>query len=380
MFAENKFVTGTRVIPADATHIHLVGVGGIGVSALAPILLHRGYTVSGSDPARNEVTERLRRLGVRIHHQHRAENIEGASLIVVSSAIARDNPERLAAERMGVPVWRRAEMLGCFLEPLRGIVVTGAHGKTTVTAMITLALVEGGIDPTALVGGDVEFLGGNARVGAGEWIVAEGDESDGSFLCLRPEIAVVNNIDRDHLDFYPGLEEITLAFQRFLQGVREGGWILLSADCDAARRLTMPERASRLTYGFHPSASLQARNYHADEEGISFDVFEMVQGKEFNADSPHDAIFAIQMDHPNDNQERLNLGGEYGFKKTLFLRLGGKIGYDEESISGGFGLNFQVMGSYWLQFDYAYSHMGRITEATSDFAGQPHRFSLGFLW
>ena len=114
--------------------------------------------------------------------------------------------------------------------------------------------------------------------------------------------------------------------------------------------------------------------------GISFDVFEMVQGKEFNADSPHDAIFAIQMDHPNDNQERLNLGGEYGFKKTLFLRLGGKIGYDEESISGGFGLNFQVMGSYWLQFDYAYSHMGRITEATSDFAGQPHRFSLGFLW
>jgi hypothetical protein len=114
--------------------------------------------------------------------------------------------------------------------------------------------------------------------------------------------------------------------------------------------------------------------------GVSFNMLEMFRWSEAGAVNPHDATVAIEMDHPNDNQERLNLGGEYSYKKTLFLRVGGKLGYDEESIAGGFGLNFQVMGSYWLQFDYAYSHMGRITEAVDTFAGQPHRFSLGFLW
>ncbi|HOL92880.1 MAG TPA: UDP-N-acetylmuramate--L-alanine ligase [bacterium] len=258
------------------TQIHLVGIGGIGVSALAPLLCRKGFTVTGSDPARNAVTDRLEKQGILIHHDHKAENIGGASLLVVTSAVKEDNPELQAARAKGIPIWPRAKMLGCLLRDYRAVVITGAHGKTTVTGMCVEWMLDSGLDPTAFVGGDLERIGGNSRVGQGEWAVAEGDESDGSFVYLQPEIAVVNNIDADHLDFYPDLDAIIASFNRFLEGVREGGWIVTSADCVHCRRLTGRPGVPRLSYGF-AGADIQAVNFQPDAHGSRCEV--LIHGK-----------------------------------------------------------------------------------------------------
>lgn len=258
------------------THVHLVGIGGIGVSALAPLLLHRGFAVTGSDPARNAVTERLERQGIRIHHEHQAANIEGASLLVVTSAVKEDNPEIQAARARGIPIWPRAKMLGCLLRDYRAVVIAGAHGKTTTTGMTVSVFLDAGKDPTAFVGGDLDRIGGNCRVGQGEWAVAEGDESDGSFVYLQPEIAVVNNIDADHLDFYPDLDAIIASFNRFLDGVRDGGWIVASADCAHCRRLADRSGIQRLSYGFSES-DIQGVDYRSEPEGARCEV--LIHGK-----------------------------------------------------------------------------------------------------
>ncbi|MFB3784951.1 MAG: UDP-N-acetylmuramate--L-alanine ligase [bacterium] len=248
------------------THIHLVGIGGIGVSALAPLLRRRGFTVTGSDPARNAVTERLERQGILIYHDHQAANIEGASLLVVTSAAKEDNPEIQAARARGVPIWPRAKMLGYLLRDYRAAVFTGAHGKTTTTGMTVSVFLDAGKDPTAFIGGDLDRIGGNCRVGRGEWAIAEGDESDGSFVHLKPEIAVVNNIDADHLDFYPDLDAIIAGFNRFLDGVRDGGWIVASVDCAHCRRLVGRPGIQRLSYGFS-QADIQGGDYEPEPDG-----------------------------------------------------------------------------------------------------------------
>lgn len=257
---------------AGVKRVHLVGAGGIGVSALAPALLRRGCEVSGSDPASNAVTERLRALGVTIVHEHREDNVRGADLVVATSAAPPDNPERKAAEAAGIPVWPRARMLGALVNEKRGVVATGAHGKTTLTAMLTRIFMDLGADPDAYVGGDVPFLGGNSRLGGGEWAIAEGDESDGSFIYLKPEIALVNNIDADHLDRYESLEDIIEQFELFLAGVREGGTILLSADCERARVLKTPAGRSVSAYGFAEDADIRGVDYYANSGGWGCDV------------------------------------------------------------------------------------------------------------
>ncbi len=263
----------SRNLPENTRHIHLAGIGGVGVSALAPPLLRLGYTVSGSDPVRSEITERLKQMGIRIYHTHQAENIEGASLVAASSAIPPDNPELLAARAKGIPVWRRAELLAYLLERYRSIVVTGAHGKTTVTAMITHVLLECDFDPTAFIGGDLPSIDGNVRMGDGEWAVAEGDESDGSFLLFHPDIAIVNNIDEDHLDFYDGIDAITNQFRKFLQGVRDNGWIVISADCERAHSLIHDGISNCRTYGFAENADTRGGNYIPSQRGCLFSVF-----------------------------------------------------------------------------------------------------------
>ncbi|MGC9326536.1 MAG: UDP-N-acetylmuramate--L-alanine ligase [Candidatus Hinthialibacter sp.] len=238
-------------------HIHLIGAGGIGVSALAQVLHARGYKVTGSDPARSVVTERLEQMGITIFHEHRAENIAGASLLVATSAAQDDNPEIQAARRQNIPIWKRAQMLGHLVNDSRAIVVTGAHGKTTITAMLTRLFLDTGLDPTAFIGGDVASLGGNAVSGRGEWAIAEGDESDGSFVYLKPEIAIVNNIDADHLDFYENIDAIIEQFNVFLQGIRENGWLLRSADCALCDKLRPRSDCRVQTYGFSPSADVR---------------------------------------------------------------------------------------------------------------------------
>ncbi|MEW6236165.1 MAG: UDP-N-acetylmuramate--L-alanine ligase [Candidatus Omnitrophota bacterium] len=248
-------------------HIHLLGIGGVGVSALVPELLRRGHKITGSDPASNELTARLEALGAVIRHRHQAKNVEGASLLVVSSAVKESNPEIAAARERGIPIWPRAKMLGVLLERWRSIVVTGAHGKTTTTSMFVHALTELGLDPTAFIGGSVPAFGGNVRLGNGEWAAAEGDESDGSFTHLHPDIAIVNNIDADHLDFYKNMEEIVEGFHLFLNGVKPDGWILRSADCPYSRALRAGKYKTA-TYGFAEDADVRGVDYVAGREGL----------------------------------------------------------------------------------------------------------------
>src|SRR5216110_1620198 len=187
-------------------HIHFVGIGGAGMSGIAEILLNLGYRVTGSDARRNDAVERLEQLGAKVFTGHDAAHIEGAHVVVYSSAVPRDNAELQAARQRAMPVIPRAEMLAELMRLKYGIAVAGTHGKTTTTSMIGAVLAEGRFDPTVVVGGRVSNLGSNARLGGGEFLVAEADESDGSFLKLAPTIAVVTTIDAEHLDHYGSLE------------------------------------------------------------------------------------------------------------------------------------------------------------------------------
>ncbi|MGH2394814.1 MAG: UDP-N-acetylmuramate--L-alanine ligase, partial [Candidatus Limnocylindria bacterium] len=211
-------------------HIHFVGIGGIGMSGIAEILLNLGYRVSGSDQKRNETIERLERLGAKIVIGHQASNVEGVHVLVYSSAVSRDNVEVQAARQHQVPTIPRAEMLAELMRLKYGIAVAGTHGKTTTTSMVGAVLAEGRFDPTIVVGGRVTNLGSNARLGQGEYLVAEADESDGSFLKLAPTIAVVTTIDAEHLDHYGSLEAIRAAFLTFVNKVPFYGAVVLCLD------------------------------------------------------------------------------------------------------------------------------------------------------
>ena len=202
------------------THrIHFIGVGGAGMSGIAEVLLNMGYQVSGSDLRTGESMQRLVRLGGRIFTGHAASNIEGAQVVVYSTAVPADNPELAAARELGLPVIGRAEMLAELMRMKYGIAVGGAHGKTTTTSMIAAVLARGGLDPTIVVGGRLHALGSNARLGHGQFLVAEADESDGSFLRLAPAVAVITSIDREHLDHYHDLDAVLQAFVYFANRV-----------------------------------------------------------------------------------------------------------------------------------------------------------------
>ncbi|MDR7865851.1 MAG: UDP-N-acetylmuramate--L-alanine ligase [Sporomusaceae bacterium] len=200
----------------NLNRIHFVGIGGAGMSAIAKVLLAKGFAVSGSDIAKSETIHRLQQLGANIIIGHDAANIDGAEAIVVSTAIAGSNPEIAAAKTQGLPIYHRSEMVAALMDERRGIAVAGAHGKTTTTSMIALMLEKTGLDPTIIIGGDIDYLNGNAKLGGGEWLVAEADESDASFLKLNPEVAVVTNIENDHMDHYGTMDNILAAFTAFI--------------------------------------------------------------------------------------------------------------------------------------------------------------------
>jgi UDP-N-acetylmuramate--alanine ligase len=200
-------------------HIHFVGIGGIGMSGIAEVLLNLGYQVSGSDLKETEVTRRLQNLGCEIFYGHRKENVKEADVVVVSSAVRKQNPEVEVAEERLIPVIPRAEMLAELMRMKIGIAVAGTHGKTTTTSLISTVLAAGGLDPTVVIGGRLNSIGSNAKLGQGEFLVAEADESDGSFIKLMPTIAVVTNIDPEHLDYYQGIEEIKETFLSFINKI-----------------------------------------------------------------------------------------------------------------------------------------------------------------
>lgn len=240
--------------------IHMVGIGGIGMSGIAEVLLTLGYSVSGSDLKASAITERLRNLGATICEGHRAEHVAGAHVVVVSSAVRPDNPEVVEARRQKIPVIPRAEMLAELMRLKYGIAVAGAHGKTTTTSMVAAVLAAAGLDPTFVVGGRVNQAGTTARLGKGEYMVVEADESDRTFLLLAPVVAVVTNIDREHLDQYDSLEDIQSAFLQFVNRVPFYGAAVLCLD-DANVQAILPQvKRPVITYGTSQQADLYIRN------------------------------------------------------------------------------------------------------------------------
>jgi UDP-N-acetylmuramate--alanine ligase len=241
-------------------HIHFIGIGGIGMSGIAEVLLTLGYRVSGSDLKETEITRRLQSLGGVISYGHKAEYIKGAEVIVTSSAVRQDNPEVLAARTALLPVIPRAEMLAELMRLKYGIAVAGSHGKTTTTAMVANVLAYGGLDPTVIIGGRLDKWGSNARLGQGTFLVAEADESDGSFLHLSPSIAVVTNIDLEHLDFYKDLAQIQNTFLDFLSRLPFYGLAILCLDDPHLPSLIPKLKKRYRTYGLTAQADIQARD------------------------------------------------------------------------------------------------------------------------
>jgi UDP-N-acetylmuramate--alanine ligase len=246
--------------------LHFIGIGGIGMSGIAELLLNLGYRVSGSDLKKSPATERLAALGGEIYLGHAAGNIAGADVVVISSAVRPDNVEVVEAKRSQIPVIPRAEMLAELMRLKYGVAIAGSHGKTSTTSMIATVLVHGGFDPTAVIGGRLNAFGSNAKLGKGDFLVAEADESDGSFLKLTPAIAVITNIDREHLDYYSGLEEIQSAFAAFANKVPFYGAVVLCMD-DLNARAIIPRIDRRtVTYGTVADADLVA----SDIEFVDF--------------------------------------------------------------------------------------------------------------
>ncbi len=234
---------------ANLQRVHFVGIGGIGMSGIAEVLLNLGYKVSGSDLKLSPVTEHLQAMGATICEGHRRENIAGSDVVVISSAVRNDNPEVQAAREQHVPVIPRAEMLAELMRLKYGIAVAGMHGKTTTTSMIAAVLAAGGLDPTVVVGGRVDAMGSNARVGKSEYLVAEADESDRSFLKLSPIVEVVTNIDREHMDCYRDLRDVEQTFIEFMDLVPFYGIVVVCNDDENLRKLLPAVRRRVLTYG-----------------------------------------------------------------------------------------------------------------------------------
>jgi len=253
--------------------IHFVGIGGIGMSGIAELLLNQGYRVSGSDLRESDTTRRLAELGGEIVIGHQAENIVECDVVVTSTAVKVDNPEVVEAHRQHVAVIPRAEMLAELMRMKYGIAIAGTHGKTTTTSMMSLVLHHAGIDPTAVIGGKLDAFGSNAKLGRGKFLVAEADESDGSFMHLSPTIAVVTNIDADHLDFYSGLDEIKQIFIDFINKVPFYGRAVLCLDDPNVQEILPEVKKRYLTYGFSSQADFHASDVKHRQGRTSFTAY-----------------------------------------------------------------------------------------------------------
>jgi UDP-N-acetylmuramate--alanine ligase len=262
-----------RTIPFEVGRVHFVGIGGIGMSGIAEVMLNLGYQVSGSDLRENANAQRLQTLGATVMIGHRAENVDGAAALVISSAIKAGNPEVDAARALGVPVVRRADMLAELIRLKWTVAIAGTHGKTTTTSMVAALLDGVGLDPTVINGGVINAYGSNAKLGAGQWMVVEADESDGTFTRLRPTVCIVTNIDPEHLDHYGSMENLRRGFDTFVENLPFYGFAVLCADHPEVQALAsrIPDRR-RITYGFNPQADVWAVNVKSDARGSSFDL------------------------------------------------------------------------------------------------------------
>ena len=260
-------------LPLSIGRIHFTGIGGIGMSGIAEILHDMGYDVSGSDVVENPNVIRLRDKGIPINIGQVAENIDGASIVVISTAISQDNPEVIEARRLFLPIVHRAEMLGELMRLRWSVAIAGTHGKTTTTSLVATLLDAGGIDPTVINGGIITGWGSNARLGDSNWMVVEADESDGSFSRLNPTVAVVTNIDPEHLDYHGSFDNLKTAFRNFVASIPFYGFGVLCIDHPVVQRM-MAEISERriITYGLSASADVRALNLSASADGMTFDV------------------------------------------------------------------------------------------------------------
>lgn len=258
---------------SQAEHVHFIGIGGYGMSAIAKVMLEMGYRISGSDLAQQELTEKLKAKGAQVFIGHEARNVSGADLVVYSTALAKDNVEMQAAEQLNIPIIHRSQMLARLMNERKGIAVAGAHGKTTTSSMIALVMEICGIDPTYIIGGEIMNVGSNAKAGKGEFVVAEADESDGTFLQYHPTLALVNNIEADHLENYNGdFENLKKAYKQFLSQVRPGGRAIVCHD-DAFLREMIPHIQSEvITYGIDTEADYVATDITLGDRKVTFTV------------------------------------------------------------------------------------------------------------
>jgi UDP-N-acetylmuramate--alanine ligase len=365
-------------------HLHFVGIGGAGMSGIAEVLLNLGYRVSGSDVAENAATRRLQKLGAHIFRGHDAKHTAGADAVVVSGAVPGDNTEVLAARVRNIPVVPRALMLAELMRLKQGIAVAGTHGKTTTTSLIASVLAEGGMDPTFVIGGRLEAAGSNAKLGQGEFIVVEADESDASFLYLQPTLAVVTNIDADHMVTYEhSLDKLKQAFVDFVQRLPFYGVVVLCADDPNVREI-MPRLTKPVTtYGFAEDAAIRAVAVEPSGCQMKFRVVRAANGSK-----------------PPDMPVTLNLVGMHNVQNALAaIAVGMELGISDTSIAkalsefGGVGRRFEKYGeirlpsggSFALVDDYGHhpaEMAATLAAARGAFPGrrlvlafQPHRYT-----
>lgn len=253
-------------------NVHFVGIGGAGMSALAKILVEKGYSVSGSDLHESVMTGVLRDLGAKVYIGQRAENVQGAEAIVVSTAIREENPEVVEAKRLGLKRLHRSDVNAFLINNSKGIAVAGAHGKTTTTSMLGVALDYEGVSPSIIIGGEVDYLGSNAKLGESDYLVSEADESDGTFLKYYPYIGIVTNVENDHMDHYGTMENIIKAFKQFLKQIRPDGWAVVCFDNENIRNIVKDAECKYISYAIEHEADYMAANISTQGSGIAFDV------------------------------------------------------------------------------------------------------------
>ena len=341
-------------------HLHFVGIGGSGMSGIAEVLLNLGYVVSGSDLAQSPVTERLQKLGARIAYGHDKRNIKGADAVVISSAVKADNPEVAAAREFGIPVVPRAVMLAELMRLRRGIAIAGAHGKTTTTSLVASLLAAGGLDPTFVIGGRLNSAGANARLGTGEFLVAEADESDASFLNLTPVISVVTNIDEDHMDTYGhDFENLKSAFVDFLERLPFYGVAVLCLDDENVRSIRDRVTKPVIGYGLAADAQVRAIDVRAVGTRMHFTI--------------------LRPDHPPLPVE-LNLPGMHNVRNALAAVAVATIaGVRDEAIVKGLA-EFKGVGRRFAQWGEVpvYAEDGSIVGSYSlidDYGHHPHEMA-----
>lgn len=254
-------------------HVHFIGIGGYGMSAIAKVMLEMGFKVSGSDLAQQELTEKLKAKGAHVFIGHEAQNIQDADLVVYSTALSKDNVEMVEAERRNIPLIHRSQMLARLMNARKGIAVAGAHGKTTTSSMIALVMERCGVDPTYIIGGEIMNIGSNAKAGKSEFVVAEADESDGTFLQYHPYLALVNNIEADHLENYNGdFENLKQAYAQFISQVRDDGKAIICGDDVYLQQMIPQVTCNLITYGIEANADYRATNIELGDRKVSFDV------------------------------------------------------------------------------------------------------------